>query len=50
MVKEFKIRKQRVKELLQEIPELKCTVPDGAFYIFPEVKYYFGKKAGEHCN
>lgn len=48
MVKEFKIRKQRVKELLQEIPELKCTVPDGAFYIFPEVKYYFGKKAGEH--
>ena len=46
MVKEFKLRKQRVMELLKEIPSLKYTVPDGAFYIFPEVKSYFGKKAG----
>jgi aspartate aminotransferase len=47
MVKEFKLRKQRVTELLKELPELKCTDPDGAFYIFPEVKSYFGKKAGD---
>jgi len=47
MVKEFKIRKQRVMELLKELPDLKCTEPDGAFYIFPEVKSYFGKKAGD---
>jgi aspartate aminotransferase len=46
MVKEFKTRKQRVIELLKEIPTLKCVEPDGAFYIFPEVKSYFGKKAG----
>ncbi len=46
MVKEFKARKQRVIELLKEIPTLKCVEPDGAFYIFPEVKSYFGKKAG----
>ena len=46
MVKEFKARKQRVMELLKEIPALKCVEPDGAFYIFPEVKSYFGKKAG----
>lgn len=46
MVKEFKARKQRVTELLKEIPTLKCVEPDGAFYIFPEVKSYFGKKAG----
>ncbi len=46
MVKEFKARKQRVMELLKEIPSLKCVEPDGAFYIFPEVKSYFGKKAG----
>jgi aspartate aminotransferase len=46
MVKEFKERKQRVMELLKELPSLKCTEPDGAFYIFPEVKSYFGKKAG----
>ncbi len=47
MVKEFTLRRQRVKELLKELPELKCTEPDGAFYIFPEVKSYFGKKAGD---
>ncbi|HSQ44957.1 MAG TPA: aminotransferase class I/II-fold pyridoxal phosphate-dependent enzyme, partial [Ginsengibacter sp.] len=46
MVKEFKARKQRVMELLKEIPNIRYTEPDGAFYIFPEVKYYFGKKAG----
>ena len=46
MVKEFKARKQRVMELLKEIPNIRYTEPDGAFYIFPEVKYYYGKKAG----
>ncbi|HEY5408884.1 MAG TPA: pyridoxal phosphate-dependent aminotransferase [Ginsengibacter sp.] len=46
MVKEFKLRKQRVIELLKDIPGIKYTEPDGAFYIFPEVKSYFGKKAG----
>ena len=46
MVKEFKLRKQRVMELLKDIPGIKYTEPDGAFYIFPEAKSYFGKKAG----
>lgn len=46
MVKEFSRRRKRVKELLKELPQLKCIEPDGAFYIFPEVKSYFGKKAG----
>lgn len=47
MVDQFKIRKNRVMELLKEMPHLKCTEPEGAFYIFPEVKYYFGKKHGD---
>lgn len=47
MVKEFSRRRKRVKELLAELPQLKCTEPDGAFYIFPEVKSYFGKKSGD---
>src|SRR5258708_20847383 len=38
MVKEFKARKQCVMKLLKEIPALKCVEPDGAFYVFPEVK------------
>lgn len=47
MVKEFKARKQKVMQLLKDIPGLKYAEPDGAFYIFPEVKSYFGKKAGD---
>lgn len=47
MVRKFKKRKERVLELLKELPEIKCTEPAGAFYIFPEVKSYFGKKAGD---
>ncbi len=47
MVKEFSHRRNRVKELMAEIPGFTYTEPDGAFYIFPEVKSYFGKKAGD---
>ena len=47
MVKQFKKRKEKVMELLKELPLLNCTEPEGAFYIFPEVKNYFGKKAGD---
>lgn len=46
MVKEFEQRKNRVMALLKEIPGLACTEPQGAFYVFPDVKNYFGKKAG----
>src|SRR5690348_16764382 len=47
MVKEFKVRKQKVMEQIKQIPNVRCTEPDGAFYIFPEVKSYYGKKHGE---
>ena len=46
MVKEFKHRKAAVMELLKEIP-LKCSSPDGAFYVFPAVDEFFGKKNGD---
>jgi len=29
---------------MSEIPGLKTNVPQGAFYVYPEVSYYFGKK------
>lgn len=32
--------------LLKEIPNIKVNVPQGAFYLFPEVDAYFGKSAG----
>ncbi len=47
MVKEFKKRKQKVMELLKEIPLIESIEPDGAFYVFPEVNKYFGKRYGE---
>lgn len=40
----FKKRRDLVLELMKEIPGLKTNVPDGAFYFYPEVSYYFGKK------
>ena len=39
----FKQRRDLVLNLLKEIPGLKTNVPDGAFYIFPDISYYFGK-------
>ncbi len=46
MVKEFENRKQRISALMNEIPGLRCVEPDGAFYVFPVVTHYFGRKAG----
>jgi aspartate aminotransferase len=46
MVKEFTHRRQRTLELVKGIPGLKCFEPQGAFYIFPDVSYYFGKSDG----
>lgn len=47
MVKEFTNRRARVLKLIKEISGLECSVPDGAFYVFPDVSSYFGKKDGE---
>lgn len=47
MVKEFTKRRARVMELLKEIPGLHCSEPDGAFYVFPDVRAYFGRSDGE---
>jgi aspartate aminotransferase len=48
MVEEFKRRRARVLELLKEFKGLTCFAPEGAFYVFPTVKQYFGKSNGEH--
>lgn len=44
MIEAFKQRKAKVMELIKDIPNLKCNNPSGAFYIFPEVQLFFGKK------
>ncbi len=47
MVTEFTRRRKRVLEIVKEIPGIICPEPDGAFYIFPDVSFYYGKKDGE---
>lgn len=46
MNKAFLRRRDLVLGLMKEIPGLKCNVPDGAFYVFPDVSYYYGKSDG----
>lgn len=43
MVNEFKKRRDLIVKLLNEIPSFKNNMPEGAFYVFPDVSYYFGK-------
>jgi aspartate aminotransferase len=43
MVHAFKNRRDLVVNLLREIPGVKVNVPDGAFYLFPDVSSFFGK-------
>jgi aspartate aminotransferase len=47
MKKVFQRRRDLMLQGLSEIPGLKCNIPQGAFYVFPDVSAYFGKSAGE---
>ncbi|RYF89415.1 MAG: pyridoxal phosphate-dependent aminotransferase [Chitinophagaceae bacterium] len=44
MVAEFKKRRAKVLEMVRTVPGLACSEPAGAFYIFPDVHAFFGKK------
>ena len=48
MTKEFTRRRKRILELLKDIPGTHGAEPDGAFYIFPVVKEFFGRSDGEN--
>lgn len=43
MVDAFHRRRDLVVGLVNDIPGLKVNQPEGAFYVFPDVSYYFGK-------
>ena len=47
MVEEYRKRRDIVYNLLKEIPGVKANYPQGAFYFFPDVSYYYGKSDGE---
>jgi aspartate aminotransferase len=48
MVEEFTRRRTKVLEIVKDIPGVICPEPEGAFYIFPDVSYYYGKSDGEN--
>jgi aspartate aminotransferase len=47
MMKEaFHRRRDLICNLLKEIPGLKVGIPQGAFYVMPEISFYLGKSDG----
>lgn len=43
MRKEYAKRRELIMLLLNEIPDIRCVTPAGAFYVFPDVSSYYGK-------
>lgn len=46
MTDAFTKRRAKTLELVKTIPGFTCFEPEGAFYVFPDVSAYYGKKAG----
>jgi len=40
---EFLKRRDMMLEKLNKIEGIRCSIPTGAFYLFPDVQYFFGK-------
>lgn len=47
MVQAFERRRLLVQTALEKIPGLKCNAPEGAFYFFPDISSFIGKKFNE---
>lgn len=43
----FERRRNLIVSLLQEIPGIELNMPDGAFYAFPKIDSYYGKRCGD---
>ncbi len=43
MIDEFKVRRDLILSLLNKIQGFKTNTPEGAFYVFPNISYFFGK-------
>ncbi len=44
MIDEFQNRRMLIIDLLSKIEGFQLNQPQGAFYVFPDISYYFGKK------
>ncbi|WP_308990621.1 pyridoxal phosphate-dependent aminotransferase [Mariniflexile litorale] len=43
MIDEFKVRRDLILDLLSEVEGFVTNVPEGAFYVFPNISFFFGK-------
>ena len=43
MVDAFRERRSLILSLLADIPGFKTNIPEGAFYVFPDISYYIGR-------
>ncbi|MDL1959503.1 MAG: pyridoxal phosphate-dependent aminotransferase [Deltaproteobacteria bacterium] len=51
MKEAFLERKNYIIKRLKAIPGISCVEPDGAFYVFPDLSFYYGKEAsGQKIN
>ncbi len=44
MRKEFEKRRQYIVNRLNEMPEINCFMPKGAFYVMPNIKNFYGRQ------
>jgi aspartate aminotransferase len=47
MIVEFDRRRRYIVERLNALAGITCSLPQGAFYVFPNITGLFGKKWGE---
>jgi aspartate aminotransferase len=47
MRESFRSRRELVLTELNKIPGIKSNIPEGAFYVFPDISFFFGKSDGE---
>ncbi|MDO7171918.1 pyridoxal phosphate-dependent aminotransferase [Mariniflexile sp. AS56] len=43
MIDEFKVRRDLILDLLSDVEGFVTNVPEGAFYVFPNISHFFGK-------
>ena len=44
MIEEFRERRDYITSSLNKIDGIECVLPEGAFYVFPDISSFFGKR------
>ena len=48
MRRAYEMRRDYMYRRLIEMPGIRCTLPQGAFYLMPDVRNYLGRRNGDH--